>query len=882
MKYRISGIKMTKILPLSILTTLIILVSQYPALSQNIIMVDNYNESLQSVNTLGYWTGWGSSGGFDVSEAFLHAYDPVSSKSNNARRMTYNCTNAGDYAWHASNTWNDITQMDISSYSYISFRLKRETGNEGFYVKIKYGPSASPLETGLLYIGDYSQDTAEWQLVNIPLADFAGLDTSSVMSIIFFFDSSLPAAAGTLYIDDLEFSNGYAKGESAGPVRIDRTAKTLYVDGKPFAIKSVGYQPYPIGTWPGSLSMEAIDSRVYDRDLPLIADMGCNTIRTWGEPSIELLNKAEEYGLKVLAGFWIDPNSDYADPVVRGNIKSDFADFINLRKSSSAVLMWGIGNENNYNGGFSASSYYSLANELAEAAYQEEGATYHPVIIINGGLYWIGVDEAGAGDLQLSYIDAWGSNLYAREYAQYGWLDGTRDIFALYKEKTVKPLVITEYGIDAFYTTEIEWDDPLGKFVAGAGYEDETMQADWAEANILEITAADVCIGSSLMEYSDEWWKDMDGSLFAHDLGGGAWWDGNQPDNFSNEEYYGAFKIAPDGTWGAADGMDDVMAREVYYRLKGIFGGGAPPEYLIVDDYDDGDPNTNTLGHWTGGNAAMTEATSRNFDGTQFREIQYQDLDWYASNVWDGAAYTDIGNYEYLSFVVKGVLGGESMKVELQYGAGSISSVIFSATTTAWQEVTIPLSNFSGLDKSSLRAISMVFQGGGTIYLDCLRFGKTASPPPENQPPAGLVIDDYDDGDMFTNSLGYWTGGNAAVSDTMESSYDGTQCRKIIWSNKNWYATNVWDGISYEDISEYNDISFAVKGARGGESFTISLYSGSSTASRHRLSGITAEWQEVKISLDNFVGLDRSRLRYIDFTFKGNGTVYVDDLRFSE
>jgi len=980
MKSRSSGLTMMKILTLSILTLFLVLISPNTALSQNVIMVDNFNDAVQSANTLGYWTGWGSSAGFAVEELYLHMYDPESSKSNNARRMTYDCAGSGDYAWHASNVWNDITPMDVTGYDYISFRLKREFGDEGCYVKIKYGPKASPIETDLLYSGNYSQDTDEWQLVNIPLSDFTGLDQASVMSIIFLFDNSLPVASGTLYVDDLEFSKGYAKEESTGPVRIDRTTKTLYVDGAPFIVKSVGYQPYPIGTWPGSLSLDEIDPGVYDRDLPLIVDMGCNAIRTWGEPSLDLLNKAEEYGLKVLAGFWIDPNSDYADPVVRGNIKSDFTDFINLRKSSSAVLIWGVGNENNYTGGFSASSYYSLANELAEIAYQEEGATYHPVIIINGGLYWIGVDEAGAGDLQLSYIDAWGSNIYAQEYAQHGWLDGTRDIFEVYKEKTAKPLVITEHGIDAFYTTQIDWNDALEKFVASAGYEDETIQADWAEANLLEImAAADVCIGSSLMEYSDEWWKDMDGSLFDHDLGGGAWWDGNQPDNFSNEEYYGVVRIATDGTWGAADGLDDVQAREVYYRLQGIFGGGTPPplEYLIADDYDDGDPNTNTLGYWTGGSPAMTEVTTPNFDGTQCREIQYQDVDWYASNVWDGTTYADISDYEYLTFIIKGVLGGESMAVELQYGANSISSVIFSATTTAWQEVTIPLSNFSGLDKSAIKAISMVFQGGGSIFLDDLRFGKTASPPPINQPPVvsnipgqtideggsfatitlddcvddpdntdseitwtssgnidlivdmdpatriatvstpyidwtgqetitfratdpdgeydedaavftvdpiivpgGLIVDDYNDGDIGTNSLGYWTGSDAIIADTIEGSYDGTQCRKIIWSNKDWYSSNVWDGTNYADISAYSYLSFAIKGVTGGERITIALYSGSRTTSRCSFSGATTEWQEVRIPLDDFTGLDKSRLRYIGFTFKGSATVYIDNLGF--
>ena len=895
--------------------------------------------------------------------------------------MTYDCASPGEYAWFASNTWNDVAPMDASDYDHVSLRLKREHGNDGFYIKIRYGTPATPFETDPLYIGDYCVNTGEWQLADVPLDDFAGLDKTGVMSIIFIFDNTLLASSGAVYVDNLQFSNGCTKQESAGAVRIDKVTNTLYVDGEPFVIKSVGYQPYPIGTWPGSMPPDAIDPRVYDRDLPLIAAMGCNTIRTWGAPPLTLLNKAEEYGLKVLAGFWIDPNSDYADPVVRGNIKSDFSDFINVRKSSSAVLMWGIGNENNYNAGFSAGSYYSLANELAQIAYQEEGATYHPVLIINGGLYWIGVDEAGAGDLQLSYIDAWGSNLYAREYAQYGWLGGTRDIFDVYKEKTSKPLVVTEYGVDAFHTTQIDWDDVLGRFIASAGYQDEAVQADWAEANVLEIMASNVCLGSSLMEYSDEWWKDGEGSLFDQDLGGAAWWDGNQPDNFSNEEYYGVVEIAPDGTWSAPDSLDDVRLRQVYYTLQSVFGGSSPApefEYLIVDVYDDADPNTNKLGRWTGGNPSyMADVADPNFDGSKCREFRYQDLDWYASNVWDGGTYSDISDYEYLTFVIKGVLGGETISVELQHGTGSISSVIFSATTTAWQEVAIPLSSFVGLNKTAVRAISIVFEGDGTIYLDYLGFGKLTSPSPLNNPPVvsdipdqmideggsfvfialddyvedpdnaddemawtaegnedlivyidpvsrratvsppwvgwsgegsitfratdpageydedtalftvnaappeALIVDDYNDSDRNTNSLGFWTGSNIAVLDTMKQSFDGTQCRRIVWWKSSWYSSNMWDGINYSDISGYDYVSFRVKGKYGGESFNVELHSGAGSVSRCRLYDIVAQWQEVRIPLSDFQGLDKTRLRHVGFTFKGIGTVYVDNLGFS-
>ncbi|MBL7071059.1 MAG: hypothetical protein ISS26_02665, partial [Candidatus Omnitrophica bacterium] len=45
-----------------------------------------------------------------------------------------------------------------------------------------------------------------------------------------------------------------------------------------------------------------------------------------------------------------------------------------------------------------------------------------------------------------------------------------------------------------------------------------------------------------------------------------------------------------------------------------------------------------------------------------------------------------------------------------------------SNTTTEWQEISVPLSGFAGLDKTRLRAVSIVFQNSGTIYMDNLEF----------------------------------------------------------------------------------------------------------------------------------------------------------------
>jgi PKD repeat protein len=528
--------------------------------ASNTLSIDSYNKYGAGANDLGLWTGWGSSDTSTVEEVYLHKY--VDGGVNNVKKFTYDCTGEQDYCWDASNLWNGVTYLDVSEFDFLSFRVKGETGSEDFYIEMQYG---TPIEEGTepateMHSSDYFTVTNNWKQVNLPLAAFMGLDKTKMRALVIKFDNALDVKEGVIYLENLQFSNAYGKPESTGPVRIDREARTLIVDNEPYSIKGVGYQPTPIGGSPPNPD----NPDFYDRDFPLLVDMGCNTIRAWGMPGINILNKAEEYGIKVIAGFWMDLSADFNDPAVRDATKQQFTSFVNTYKDSPALLVWAIGNENNYHNG-SYADYYGLCNELAEIAYQIEGDSYHPVIIVNGNLFNMGVHERDAEDLQLNYIDAWGCNVYLHYFSEMDWNGDTRDFFEVYGEKSLKPLIITEYGADAFYTTN-RW--------SLSGYEDETIQADWVQSNVLEIKAAStVCSGSTIMAYSDEWWKYPNGDNFVQDRGGfytGDWGD-VAPDDYANEEYWGLVRIAPDGTWGAADGLDDVQPRQVYYTLQSIF-----------------------------------------------------------------------------------------------------------------------------------------------------------------------------------------------------------------------------------------------------------------------------------------------------------------------
>lgn len=361
------------------------------------------------------------------------------------------------------------------------------------------------------------------------------------------------------------------KPDSTGPVVL--TCDGLTVLGEPFIIKGVGYQPIPIGSTAESRDNKQTmydDERIYrDRDFPLLRRMGVNTIRTWDEVLSEKLLEAAWNGgdtpLYVLMGFWINCREDYSDPSVRQKYKDAFRTYVERYSDYPAVLAWCIGNENNL--GYCSSSnmvehFYSLGEELARIAYEAEGPSYHPVGIVNGDRLHIGLDTFGAEDTNLPHVDFWGSNVYPGE--SFGpWFDDV-------SMRSGKPVIVTEYGIDALDNrTKQEY---------------EEVQAQYAVAQWREIAAASNALGATLMAYSDEWWKA--GGPATHDNGGYA--TDRHPDGFSNEEWWGVVRVAR----GAGTDVDEVTPRQVYYDLGrefvtlGDMDGDGVLDALDADDFE--------------------------------------------------------------------------------------------------------------------------------------------------------------------------------------------------------------------------------------------------------------------------------------------------------
>jgi len=364
---------------------------------------------------------------------------------------------------------------------------------------------------------------------------------------------------------------------------VERNGRQILVDGAPFTIKGVVYSPVPIGIDPETTPpygdyFTSDHSAIYDRDLPLLRQMGVNTIRIMGwnneADHSDFLDKAYNGGIDpiyVIVTFWMGPPlyTDISTPSARIKIKSDFRAMVAAHKNHPAILMWSIGNELNapWMYGDRLDDLFRLINEMADEAHQEEGTNYHPVItpLVDSDL----INTISVYDASMNFLDAWGVNVYR------GQSFGT--LFDEYQAVSSKPLVILEFGIDAYDNQHNDEYENIGL----------PYQAIYVHDLWKEIEAnRDVCSGGVIMAYSDEWWKgkfstdtgcpDNDPSF--HSKCGYA--TAAHPDGYANEEWWGIMRSLDNG-----DAPDIMEPREIYYTLQYLWRGIAEcPSYIFFGE----------------------------------------------------------------------------------------------------------------------------------------------------------------------------------------------------------------------------------------------------------------------------------------------------------
>src|SRR3989338_2319523 len=90
--------------------------------------------------------------------------------------------------------------------------------------------------------------------------------------------------------------------------------------------------------------------------LKLAKDMGANVVRTWGidQGNAQYLKKANQYGLYVNAGIWLNPVyadgrcSYIMDVEYKKEVRRQTLEYVKRNMNDPAVLFWNVGNETIY------------------------------------------------------------------------------------------------------------------------------------------------------------------------------------------------------------------------------------------------------------------------------------------------------------------------------------------------------------------------------------------------------------------------------------------------------------------------------------------------------------------------------------------------------
>lgn len=135
-----------------------------------------------------------------------------------------------------------------------------------------------------------------------------------------------------------------SKAASSNAVKGKPGSFELVVDGKPFYIKGIAYNPahdWRDGNVP-------LTRKQLEQDLTQVKAMGANTLRRYspGLYDRNVLNLAAEFDLKVMYGFWFDPKTDFfTDSTKMEEYIREVEETVENYRDHKAVLGWSVGNE---------------------------------------------------------------------------------------------------------------------------------------------------------------------------------------------------------------------------------------------------------------------------------------------------------------------------------------------------------------------------------------------------------------------------------------------------------------------------------------------------------------------------------------------------------
>ena len=370
----------------------------------------------------------------------------------------------------------------------------------------------------------------------------------------------VPAALAALY--------WYAKEQAAlqaPTVSIQKAPEgyRLKINDKPSLIRGVCYTPIPVGK-DYEYNFWGDPNKPWMVDGKLMKEMGVNTVRFYriGKNPKEVRRVLDDlyrkFGIRSLMGnylgYWSWPPPNYTNEEFKKKVRAQVLEMVRLYKDSPGVLLWILGNENNYSfdrniqrwsseaidalpspearRAEKARVYYSFVNELAKEIKTIDSK--HPVVMGVGEVNSLDIAKAVCPD-----IDALGMIAYRGP--------GFGNLFRQVKEKFDLPVVMVEWGSDSYNAATRDEDEEN---------QAEFLKSQWQdiERNAFGGNGAGNSLGGTLFEWTDEWWKSNENistTWSVHDTAG-HWqstayhFDAYGADKMNmNEEWWGIVKLDP-------------------------------------------------------------------------------------------------------------------------------------------------------------------------------------------------------------------------------------------------------------------------------------------------------------------------------------------------
>ena len=376
------------------------------------------------------------------------------------------------------------------------------------------------------------------------------------------------------------------KRTSTGKIEIKETDKggyQLFVDGNPFLIKGVIYNPVPVGKGYNYNFFSSKD-KPWLYDGKLMKNMGINCVRVYStgddlERVKEFINDMyEKFGIYTIVsdwlGLWSYPSANYADSGFRKKIREHVLKVVNTLKDEKGLLMWVLGNENNYTFsgkiGFwtspeiekvenlrdrilkKAEIYYAFVDSLAKDIKNVDSR--QPVALGNGEASFLNIAAKTCNNIDVLAVIIYRGKKFG-------------SLFNTVKHDFNKPVLISEFGCDSYD--------------AYKGEEDQDIQAqfllsEWEDLYKHSVSSGNkegICLGGTVFEWNDEWWKHNEGYTLGwkeHNKeagwsNGSYYFDIKAKRNLNmNEEWFGLVSLSKD----KINGINKRIPKKAYYTLK--------------------------------------------------------------------------------------------------------------------------------------------------------------------------------------------------------------------------------------------------------------------------------------------------------------------------